>query len=140
MRRLPRGAAGIPKWTPSRSEESIIGGTFAPLGNETSSWPIETNRMVSDVLVEVRQSEQEFKHAIPLLGIWIAGSLFETLHNCKGIGEEPFEAFWITGHAAMALVESLIRAKERFVEKMIEAKMLGCESRGHRFCTRGPWA
>jgi hypothetical protein len=109
-------------------------------GQELSGRAIETNRMVSDVLVKVGQSEKQLEHTIPLFRIRVARALLETFHDREGIGEEPFETLWIAGHAAMAFVESLIGAKERFIEKMIETKLFGCKSRRNRFRTRGPRA
>jgi hypothetical protein len=87
--------------------------------------------MMSDVLVEIGKSEKQLEHAVALVGIWISRALLEALHDCEGIGEEPFETLWIAGHAAMAFVESQIRAKERLVKEMIETKLLGRESRGN---------
>lgn len=93
--------------------------------------------MVSDVFVKVREDQQKFEHAIPLVGIGIARAFFEALDDGERIGEQPFHSFLVGGKAAAPAIERLTGSLECFIEKMIEAELFACKRGRDHFCTRG---
>ena len=83
---------------------------------------LDAHGMVRDVFVEIREDEQQLKHAIALLGLRLVGALFQILHRSERVGQQPFETFFGQWRSFTATLESLISAQERFVEEMIQAE------------------
>ena len=92
------------------------------------------------VLVQVCKNQQEFEHAVALVGIRFGCAFFEILDDRKGIGEQPFQRFGIYRKPAPATVKSLAGTQERFVHEMIQTKLLARERERNRLGTLGPLA
>jgi hypothetical protein len=87
--------------------------------------------MVRDVLVEVREDQQQLEHAIALFWLRLVSALFQILHCRERIGKQPFQILFGQRDSFTATLESLIGAQERFVEKMIQAE---CGAAQRRRC------
>ena len=84
---------------------------------------LDAHGMVRDIFVEIREDQQQLEHAIALFRLRLVGALFQIFHRRERIGKQPFQAVFRQQGAFTATRESLIGAQERFVEKMIEAKL-----------------
>src|SRR5271167_4360817 len=80
--------------------------------------------MVRHILVQVRQDQQQFEHAVTLIRIRVARILLQVFHDCEGIRKQPFQIVRVKLFALMRAFERFIRAKKSLVEKMIQAKLL----------------
>ena len=85
--------------------------------------------MMCDVLVQIREDQQQFEHPITLFRLRLVGALFQIFHRRERIGEQPFQAVFGQWGPFTATLESLIGAHERFVEKMIQAEFRAGERR-----------
>jgi len=101
---------------------------------------VEADGVVRHVLVQVRQHQQQVQHALPLAGIGLADFFIQIADDGERIGEKPFEVAGTELAAFAAAIQRIVRAGERVVEKMIEAKLLGRESIRNRTRARGPSA
>lgn len=88
--------------------------------------------MVGDVLVEVRQNQQQFEHPIALIGIGLGGSFFKIFHNGQRVRKQPFQVARIHGAALAAAIEGVVGAEKCFVKKMVQAQLLGSQGCGNR--------
>lgn len=105
---------------------------------------MQPDGMMSHVFVEVRQNQQEFQHAIALLGIRIACPLFEVLYDRKSVRQQPLDVPRAHRFPLAAPRKHVVRAQKRFVEEVIEAQSFGCQSGGNclgaRFPSASTWA
>lgn len=83
--------------------------------------------VVRGVFVQVRKAEDEFQHAVALIGIRFIGAGFELLHGSECVREEPFEFVGLQRVAALAILEGALGAHGGFVEEMIEAQLCRSE-------------
>jgi len=88
--------------------------------------------MMRDVLVEIRENQQQLEHAITLFWLWLVSAIFQIFDRSERVREQPFETLFRQWGAFTATLESLIGAQERFVEKMIQAEFRAGESRRRR--------
>ena len=51
--------------------------------------------------------------------------VFEIIHNCKGVGKQPLDAFGVDHLPLMAPFKGLFGAAKCFVEEMIQAELFG---------------
>lgn len=93
--------------------------------------------MVSDILVEICQTEEKLKHTVALLRIRRVGAFLEILDDSQRIREEPLQVHGFHGNPVAAAIERLIGSHERFVEEMIEAELFSNEPRRDRAHTPG---
>lgn len=76
--------------------------------------------MVRDVFVQVRQDQEQFKHAVSLLGMRLTSLLLEILDDGKRVCQQPFDVIPIQRTPVAAAIERVIGAIESFVEKMVK--------------------
>lgn len=88
--------------------------------------------VVRDVFVEVGEDEEKLEHAVALLGIGLFGAFLKVADDEERVGEQPFERFRVDGMTALAALHGLVGAEKGFVEKVVEAKLLGRESARNR--------
>lgn len=100
------------------------------------SGPLQAHGMVRHIFMEVGELEKQFKHPVPVLRLGIACFLFEVLDDCERVREEPFDIRWVHRATFAAAAKSLVRAKKRVIQKMLEAELLGRKSRWNRIRTR----
>ena len=81
--------------------------------------------MVRHVFVEVREDQKQLEHAVALLGIGLARVRFEILYDGERVRQKPFQIARTHRASLAGAIEGVIRAKKRFVEKMIEAELFG---------------
>jgi hypothetical protein len=93
---------------------------------------LDANGMVRDVLVEIREDQQQLEHTIALFRLRLVGALFQILYRRERIGQQPFQTVFGQRRSFTATRESLIGAQERFVEKMIQAKFRAGQRRRRR--------
>ena len=105
-----------------------------------SGGAVQAYRMVRDVFVEIRENQQQFEHALPLLGVWIGCLLLEVLDDGQRIRKEPFEIPRVYRLALAATGEGVVGADKCLIEKMIEAQVLRRESGRDRIGAWGPSA
>jgi hypothetical protein len=91
--------------------------------------------MMRHVLMEVREPQQKLEHTVSLGRIGFCGSFLETFDNGERVGEQPLETSRVDGLARAAAFECAIRSNERFVEEMIETKLLSRECARNRVRT-----
>jgi len=96
--------------------------------------------MVRDVLVEVRQHEQQVEHTLALAGIGFADFLFEVCHDGESVRKQPFEIAGSQRTPFAAANEGVVRAHERLVEEMIQTELFGRECSRNRLLAGGPSA
>jgi len=104
---------------------------------KSSGGVLDAHGMVRDVLVEIREDQQQLEHAIALFWLRLVGAFFQILHRCERVGEQPFQALFLQRGTFTATIESLIGAQKRFVEKMVKAKLR--TSQGWRHRLSAPW-
>lgn len=96
--------------------------------------------MVRDVLMQIRQNQEQLEHSVSLFRTETVCSLLEALNNRKSVGKQPFETLRIDWVPLTAAPQRLIGAKECLLDEVIEAESL-CSQRGrNRSCTRRPSA
>jgi hypothetical protein len=78
--------------------------------------------MVRDILVEVRQNQQQLEHPVTLIRIGLCGAFFQIFHDHQSIGEEPFKIALVHGAALAAVIEGKVSAQKSFLKKMIETQ------------------
>jgi hypothetical protein len=105
-----------------------------------SGRPIQANRMVRHVFVEICEDQQQFEHAVPLLGIWLACSGLEVLDDRQGIRQQPFNVSALQGTPLPASAEGVVGAQKRLVKKMVETQLLARQGSGDRVRARCPLA
>src|SRR5271168_1807742 len=96
--------------------------------------------MVRHILMEVGKNQKQFEHAIALIGLRLVRGLFQIFDDGERIRKQPFEAAGIEGCAFAAACQSLVRADESVVEKVVEAKLNSTKRGRNRFCTPTPQA
>jgi hypothetical protein len=94
-------------------------------GKESSGGPVEPDGMMCHVFVKVRQNQQQLEHAIALFRIRIACSLFEILDHRQSVRQQPLDVARAHRFPLAAPRKHVVRAQERFVQKVIEAQPLG---------------
>jgi len=123
---------------------------FGGYGDQTAEWhtgvrgelcrPVQTYRMVCNILVKVGEHQQQFKHSVPMMRFGVARFLFQILDDCERVGEQPFDIGGIHRAPLTAAVEGLVRAEKCVIQEMLEAQLLVCEGRRNRILTRRPSA
>jgi hypothetical protein len=83
---------------------------------------LDANGMVRHVLVKIRENQQELEHAVALVRLRFVGAFFEIFDRGERIGEQPFQAVFRQRGAFTAARQSLVRAQECFVKKVVKAK------------------
>ncbi len=99
-------------------------------------WPLQAHGMVRHIFMKVGELEKQFEHPVPVLWLGIACFLFEVFDDCERVREEPFDIRGVHRATFAAAAKSLVRAKKRVVQKMLEAKLFGRKSRWNRIRTR----
>jgi hypothetical protein len=92
--------------------------------------------MMCDVLVEIREDQQQLEHAITLFRLRFVRALFQIFDRRERVRKQPFQAGFGKWGPFTATLESLIGTQERFVEKMIQAE--SCASERRRRGLRAP--
>lgn len=103
-----------------------------------SGGAIGADGMVRDILMKIREHEQQIQHAFALPGVGFADFLFQVGYDGERVGEQPFEITRSQRSTFAATGESVVGADECFVEKMIQTKLLGSECSRDRLLARGP--
>src|SRR3984885_14660374 len=91
--------------------------------------------MVGDVVIQICDAEEQFEDAALLREVVLRGDFRECVESDMGIGEQPVQGSAVNRIAAVAAVESEIGARERLIEKVIEAQRFGNECRRHLLFT-----
>jgi hypothetical protein len=80
--------------------------------------------MMRHIFVKVRDDQQQLEHAVALLGIRFAGTFFEILNDGQRVGQQPFEIALLYRIPHAASIEGVVGTVKRFIQEMIEAKLL----------------
>ncbi len=88
---------------------------------------------MSDVFIQICDAKEQLENPALLREIMLRSDFGERRESDVCIGEQPVERRAIHRFAALAAVESEIGARERLIEKVIEAQGLGGERRRHLF-------
>ena len=105
-------------------------------GRLTSGGTVQAHGMMCDILVQIRQHQQQIQHPLALLGNGITHFLLQILDNEKRVRQQPFQFGGGQGALFTAARKGVIGADERLVEKMIKAELLARKRSGDRVCTR----
>jgi hypothetical protein len=87
-------------------------------------WAHCLRRDVRHILVQIREDQQQLEHSIALVFAALGRLDIQIVHDRQRIGEQPFETDGVNGLAGATPLERLIGPFVRFVEKMIQAKLL----------------
>src|ERR1700690_2637006 len=74
-------------------------------------WMLDAHGMVRDVFVQIREDQQQLKHAIALFGLRLVGALFQILHGGERIGKQPLQTFFADWGSFTAARECLVGAQ-----------------------------
>jgi hypothetical protein len=88
-----------------------------------------------NVIIQIRNAEQELKDAALPREVASDGGLGESVQRDVRVGKEPVERGAIDHFAAVASLKGMVGARERLIEKMIEAEAFGREHRRDCFVT-----
>lgn len=108
--------------------------------SENSGGPVQPDGMMCHVFVKVCQNQQQLEHAIALLGIRIACSLFEILDDRQSVRQQPLDVARAHRFPLAAPRKHVVRPQERFVEEVVEAQPFGRQSGGNHVGARFPSA
>src|ERR1700733_2331531 len=91
--------------------------------------------MMGDVFIQICDAEEQFEDAAFLREVVLGSDFRERVEGDVGIGEQPVQGGAVNRFAAVAAVESEVGARERLIEKVIEAERFGNECRRHLLFT-----
>jgi hypothetical protein len=80
--------------------------------------------MARHILMEVRDAQQKFQHAVSLIRVWVIGACFEVVDHSESVREQVIHSLGIHGSAVVPTFERLICAYECLIQKMVEAQLL----------------
>jgi hypothetical protein len=112
----------------------------ANVWNFGSSVSLDAHGVVRHVFLQVREDQEKFEHAVPLVRIWLVRAFFEILDHGEGIGKKPFEVVGSDRFTPAEILQSAVGPNERLIEKMIEAELLGNQPYRNRAGTPRPAA
>jgi uncharacterized protein with NAD-binding domain and iron-sulfur cluster len=98
------------------------------------------SRRVRGYFMKVRYDQQQFQHPVTLLRICAVRMLFEIVDHRQRVRQQPLKITLIQGTPFVATTECVACAKQRLVEKVVEAKLLAHQSGRNRVSTSGPLA
>ena len=78
-----------------------------------------------DVLLQIRDNQQQLQHTVALIRIRPVGAFLEILDDRERVREQPFNAARIERVALAAKLESPFVPDERFVQEMVKAELFG---------------
>jgi hypothetical protein len=84
--------------------------------------------MVRYVFVQIGEDQQQFEHAVALIGIGRLRPFFQIVDDGQGVGQQPFERLGIDGLSGPAILKGSVGAHKGLVQEVVEAKLFRGES------------
>src|SRR5215469_17936087 len=95
---------------------------------------------MSGVFVNIRQTEQQFQHAVAVFRLGVPRAFFQINDNRERVGQKALKSFRIDGISLTAPRHGLVRAAKCFFQKVSQAHLFPGQTWRNQMGTRSPAA